>query len=142
VSRLWLFGDGNIDTAKVTTHTYAAFGDYDVALITRDIDQCVSNSPIVTISVLPTSVGSVLDAAGIQVYPNPAKGQLTIESDKLLQSVTLTTLTGQALDILMTFDGKSSYSLDCSTYTEGLYLIKIKTNDATYIKRFVISNNK
>lgn len=136
VSRLWLFGDGNVDTAKVTTHTYAAFGDYDVALITRDIDQCVSNSGAVTITVLPTSVGSVLQASGIQVYPIPAKGQLTIESNEPMQSVTLTTLTGQLADLTYIHDDNLKKVLNLNMLSESVYFIHIKCQTDVLARKY------
>ncbi len=75
---LWDFGDGVTSTQQNPTHTYAAAGQYTVCL-TATNNGCDDQS-CTTLSVI-VGVDAPLALRGLQVYPNPYRGetQLVLE---------------------------------------------------------------
>ncbi|HTR28710.1 MAG TPA: T9SS type A sorting domain-containing protein, partial [Puia sp.] len=70
----------------------------------------------------------------IDFYPNPVRDRLTITSAGTIQSVTLTTLSGQILQSTTGFT--SGQSLDLSRYPFGIYFLIIRTSDSqTHVAR-------
>jgi hypothetical protein len=71
----------------------------------------------------------------LSVYPNPTNGQLTIEAESI-ENITITNLQGQI--ILSKIINANSAELDLSTYSNGIYLIKVETNKGVRIEKIVV----
>lgn len=82
----WVFGDGHTSTEVEPTHTYAAFGTYNVVLIVSN--DCTADTVYMEIHVRPenTSANSIEADKFVNVYPNPAQQYINIE---MIQSGTL-----------------------------------------------------
>jgi len=74
----------------------------------------------------------------ISVYPNPAHNQLTISNEQLvIESIEITDITGKKLLNVIASEAKQSFNIDIANLENGVYLIKIKTTEARFVKRFV-----
>jgi hypothetical protein len=71
----------------------------------------------------------------ISIYPNPLKDILTIKSsDVILQSISIFNLQGK---ILFNCDDLGNNQLDLSSLPQGMYILKIKTDQGVSVKKLV-----
>ncbi|MCW1148831.1 glycoside hydrolase family 19 protein [Flavobacterium lacisediminis] len=76
-------------------------------------------------------------AAELLLYPNPAKNQITIESDTMIQGIEIFNVLGQ-----MQFNNEGvsgSVVLDLSSFKKGSYFIRIYVNDTVVTRTFVVN---
>ncbi len=69
------------------------------------------------------------------VFPNPTKGNLSIESNAKIKNIRLLNLLGQVLQVKQ-IDEKTSY-LDLSPYSKGTYLLLIENEFGTVVKKVI-----
>jgi PKD repeat protein len=135
-SVLWAFGDGNQTTNDDPTYTYSTAGSYVVTLTVTNDEGC-STSFTDTINVVAVGVEEVeaIGLANMNLYPNPASSQATLE----LELTDLSDLQVNLLDVygrqLRTI---SNARLDAGTHQiqlnqlnelpAGMYLIDVQTN--------------
>jgi hypothetical protein len=82
---------------------------------------------------------SVMDQS-IDVYPNPIGEKLQIRSDNLIQTVVISGLSGNCINILSNL---SEYTLqiDSKNLAPGMYILKIETLKGTFIRKLIKSSN-
>ena len=73
----------------------------------------------------------------INLYPNPVSSILTLSSkDVNMESIEIMTITGQSVYTKL---AKSDFiTLDVSSFTKGLYLVKILTDNGVSLKQLII----
>ena len=72
----------------------------------------------------------------INIYPNPAHNQLTITNEKLIiESIEITDITGKIIKQLKI--NNLELKIKIEDFENGVYLIKIKTAEASFVKQFV-----
>ena len=76
------------------------------------------------------------DAYGVQVYPNPTKGTITIEAEGI-EGIRLIDLLGQVLDT-HDCDQVDSITLDLTNFTPSVYLLEVKTVKGVVKQRVVL----
>jgi len=76
-SYLWDFGDGMTSTLASPVHTYAAPGTYAAKLSATN----VCRTHVKTLNVGVTAVNELAERIGIQILPNPTKGDFAVELD-------------------------------------------------------------
>ncbi|MBK7938046.1 MAG: PKD domain-containing protein [Lewinellaceae bacterium] len=82
VSWYWDFGDGTSDTAQSPIHVFPAPGTYSVCLtVCNDVGVCNTLCRDVEIVTVGTSAHLQAGVLPVQVYPNPASGQLYVSYD-------------------------------------------------------------
>lgn len=97
-----------------------------------------SNSPVTAqeinyISVDGGCVNAIDENAdGVAVYPNPTTGIINIKADINAQ-ISVTNALGQ---IVIETSGKES--LDLSGFDKGVYFVKIKQNEKSYVKQVIL----
>jgi hypothetical protein len=69
----------------------------------------------------------------LQLMPNPATEKLYIQGNSKIQSITIYTVTGEKLSTLV----GNHNSIDVSTLSNGSYLIQVKTETSTIVKKFI-----
>ncbi|WP_306350505.1 kelch repeat-containing protein [Flavobacterium sp. '19STA2R22 D10 B1'] len=90
-------------------------------------------------SCCPTAVLSVIDHPEImnskkmKLYPNPSDSFITIEIADTIKSVLLYELNGREVINQNGTDKK----LDISSLNSGIYIVKVNTNNATYIDKII-----
>jgi hypothetical protein len=65
----------------------------------------------------------------IKIYPNPSKGNITIESQGHLKEIFITDFTGKILMRIETNDKQTKWNVNISAYPNATYLVKYITAD-------------
>jgi hypothetical protein len=71
----------------------------------------------------------------LEVYPNPVQDVLRIRTTTVIRSVSLSDLQGRLLETHSL--GSTGGTLDLSRYSSGIYMLKIETEDRTFIRKIV-----
>ena len=101
--------------------------------------QCVSNDIYMfMVDDVKITTGSLstdeVSKSKTNIYPNPTKGEITIKTDKKIKSSTVVDLSGKLL--LQT----SSEKVDKSSFTKGIYLLKVEFADGSTKTEKIIKN--
>ena len=83
----------------------------------------------------PNKVNDNVKKGILNICPNPTKGIFTIEG-KDIQSVEITNISGQIIKQFKIQNSK--FKIDLSKQPKGIYIIKIKTNNLSIVKKIVI----
>ena len=70
------------------------------------------------------------------VYPNPVKDRLYIETSTLIQSIEVYDVYGR-LQVTKTPSHQSDLSVDVSDLNSGIYFVKVKTEEGNIVKRII-----
>ncbi len=125
----WDFGDSSASSSLASpSHVYDSSGTYHVTL--EASDSC-GNSLTFTQDVLvsiPTQTAKFVNNDHyLKVYPNPASGIVTIESNEEINVIKLLNSLGQEILSLESFN-KHKKVLYLELYTEGIYIVYAKTS--------------
>jgi PKD repeat protein len=138
----WDFDDGSTSTDEHPNHLFPATGSYNVCLTATG--ECGSETTCQTVE-LSDYVGitenSLSDA--VSIYPNPASDVLTINVDNVIGdelTIELSNIAGQVVITrsLSEFNGSAKEDIDVNDLTEGVYFVKVYTNEATTTVRVVV----
>ena len=116
-------GTGNYSTFEMTKST-------NVYTLTPPDVPSFSSVQLAWTPSQTSAVDAIPDYNQYEVYPSPTTGLLEIKG-KNIQSVEISNMIGQTIYI------GNSNSADISSNPNGIYFVKIKTNDHTIIKRIV-----
>lgn len=89
------------------------------------------------------SIEEQLSEEAIQVYPNPAKSEINIESEKTLMgqvSITLYNTLGQKIHTENTYNFNHTTFTIPSSQVSGLCFIEVKSNQQRIVKKVIIQN--
>ncbi|MEH6536451.1 MAG: aryl-sulfate sulfotransferase [Psychroserpens sp.] len=76
------------------------------------------------------------DIVGLKVYPNPVKSNLIIETEKTIQSILIYDILGKKIEDL----AGNIKTISFNDFANGMYLVKIITQDNSIITRKIIKN--
>jgi PKD repeat protein len=131
----WFFGDTDIfpylpgDTTENPSHTYIADATYTIYLIVTN--ECGSDTISQSITITGTSVNAV-SLSKISIYPNPVKQEFTINMNSIQKAtLEITDLAGKIL-IQQPLISNST-TINISGLQNGMYFIRIKSNEGTNI---------
>ena len=97
------------------------------------------NAPIATNDATTTfallSNGQFIKDNSIRVYPNPAKNNITIVADHVLQSIQLYDIQGRLLET--TLNSATTTTLDISKRANGIYFIKASSTKGSTVEKIV-----
>ncbi len=71
----------------------------------------------------------------LNIYPNPAKDQLFIETEVEVEEVSIFDVYGRRQQT--TINGQQTLSIDVSNLSNGVYFVKVKSKNNEVIKRFI-----
>ena len=74
--------------------------------------------------------------ADFNVYPNPVKDRLYIETSKQIQSIEVYDIYGR-LQVTKTPSHQGDLSVDVSDLNSGIYFVKVKTEEGNIVKRII-----
>jgi hypothetical protein len=79
--------------------------------------------------------------ASVLVYPNPVYDELQIVSEAMINSVTISGISGNCVKMLSNI---SEYNLLLSTknLVPGMYMLKVETSKGIVIRKLIKSNNR
>ena len=75
--------------------------------------------------------------AYIKMYPNPSSDVTNIVSANTIQSISVYNVLGK--NTLNKKVNASSYQLDLSTFSKGIYMIKVQTNGSTVMRKLLVN---
>ena len=146
-------GDGEYHRIKVlnasavtfTDNTLSEEGDYYYRLYAYYRDWDCTSSPAnrkyypneFELHAYYSSTGMDENEAQVKVYPNPTKGFVVIEAEGMT-SVSVYNALGQCL--IQREVAESQTTVDLHKFSEGLYLLRVKTENGTISKRITIEH--
>ncbi|RYD83606.1 MAG: T9SS type A sorting domain-containing protein [Sphingobacteriales bacterium] len=140
-SYLWDFGDSTSSTSANPSHAYANDGDYKVTLTAYNAT-CKNTFSFNT----RVFVGIEEKKAftGINLFPNPAKGESNLEVNLLVETqvlVRLTDITGKVIETI--YNGKAQtgtnrYKINVSQLNAGLYFVNISTGNTNKTIKLIV----
>lgn len=144
-SSLTYIGYGNVSIDKNQELQKSFIGDinlpeddYFAALFyystTESTFKQLSSNVRFTLKDIVTSV-SQNDIDECRIYPNPASSHLIISTPEIIEEITIYNMMGKQVASLKVNEPETTIQLD--GYALGTYLIRIKTADKAYIKKFV-----
>lgn len=131
-SAFWQFGDGDSSTTLSPTHTYPA-GSFTPCLIATSGQGCSDTicQSIVLVHLDPAFANQW------QIYPQPAQGQLIIQSDWGLDGWSIVDLQGRKL-MTGQLNGAFETRIPLEHLANGIYLLQVWGNQGTGVKKMVI----
>ena len=87
-------------------------------------------------SALGISHGYSEKTNGFIMFPNPAKGIVTIKSEGVIQHVAVYDFLGK--EIFSAGNNEAMYSFNTQTYSPGIYLVKVQTNYNISLQKLVV----
>lgn len=115
-----------VSGANGQSFTPTASGNYAVIV---SQGTCADTSTCTTVTI--TQTDDALAAAAIQVYPNPATETLNIQSQEVIESITLTNLLGAVVQM------ETTDRFSVAALPQGVYVLRIQTASGLKNARFV-----
>ncbi len=129
----WTFGDGNSLNGISATHTYAAYGTYEVCYQTTDV--CgFTNHKCDSITIAPISLPDIEKPNLFSIYPNPTNGVLHIESEEIKSPTVWVTDVSEKVLLNRALSADNRWSLNLSHLPQGYYFIRIDNHTRTFVK--------
>lgn len=123
------------NTVAVQKSLSAYIGQANVRIRFQYIANDADAVAIDDVQVLATTLSiDEVSKSKASIYPNPTKGEITIKTDKKIKSSTVVDLSGKVL--LQT----SSEKVDISSFTKGIYLLKVEFVDGSTKTEKIIKN--
>lgn len=139
VSYSWDFGDGNTGTGINTSNIYTANGSYDVTLTVSSA--CGLDSLTQTVVVGGIGLAESLLNQTLQIYPNPAKTEVSISFERVNEKarIALLDLSGKELIVRDVDNGMDHYSgrLDISDLADGVYMLQVTDGEYVVNRRLI-----
>jgi len=130
----WDFGDGTTSSDTSGWHVYTLPGRYVAKLVVENL--CGKDSLTQEIVIQTVGLDFSTGDDSLRVYPNPVSQTLSLDiSSNLLSRVRLYAMDGSLMKELVFSPG---FSMDVSTYPEGLFLLKIETQDGLFISKIIL----
>ena len=134
ISYQWYDGIGNaINGATNDTFTPTVQGEYSVEV--TDINGCSARSYSILVIIDYINQNEIT----LTIYPNPTKGELTIESSEYLTSIAVLNSVGNRVIFIknnITFEKQTS--VDLSTFAKGIYFIQLEINNQLINHRIIL----
>ncbi len=132
VGWLWLFSDGTTSTQQFPKKTID--GELYVRLVMYN--QCGSDTSQLG---WPLNVTSVANGSSIEVYPNPAKSQITINTGNItMESVQILNSMGTVVYRSEADQSGNKHTANISVLPNGHYLLRVVTDQGIISKPFDI----
>jgi len=102
--------------------------EYDASVTCSDPNACIT--------LIATGINEVIDAS-TEIYPNPANTSLNVVSNSIgINTISICNLHGQ--EVLNTEVNANQIRLNTSNLAKGVYIIDIKSNDASVKRKLII----
>jgi Secretion system C-terminal sorting domain/PKD domain len=130
---LWDFGDENSSTEENPIHTYTEEGEYTVTLTSNYLCE---NSSIKseTINVI-LGIDDFSIKKIVEIYPNPVKDIMNIETTSVISSIEVLNILGQVLYSEKTNTNK--IQIDISAFSAGNYFVRVTVDNNTNVLQVI-----
>lgn len=134
----WDLGDGKTSSNTSFVHTYAADGTYKIKLVVSN--GCGKDSMEKTVVINTAGINDAQNA-GIKIYPQPVKNQLSIVFPGNLNgqwNIVLFDATGKTIQsTTVDADVNQTTVLNTESLASGLYQLQLTNNGQTYFYKIV-----
>jgi len=136
---VWSFGDGSTDTINIhPEHKYANAGTYNVQL--GVYNACGSNFKFRSLTVINAIDDN--NNREINIFPNPNDGVFYLKiNNETLKTLSLTDISGRLLWENNSPSADKLVRIDVPENTEGIYLLKVVSENGIKIYKVLIKNN-
>jgi PKD repeat protein len=138
----WSFAGGTNENSSSIQVQFTAVGSYTVTLTSTNSQGSGSKSVMNCVEVDGVGINESSLASGITLYPNPTTGITTLSISNPSDYTNLGVAIYNAVGVQMyktSGNLSSDINLDLSTYSAGVYFIEIRSNEATFTKRLILS---
>jgi hypothetical protein len=132
----WFWNEQPIEAATMAIYIPTESGNYRVEI--GNEQGCIVSSSV--LAYLYVSTASENNSAGIEIYPNPTNGMLTLQTKTPFnanQTITVSNLMGQTVHISNVLSQTTTNNIDISFLTAGVYFVAVrdsKTGDTKVVK--------
>ncbi|MCZ2356047.1 MAG: GEVED domain-containing protein [Bacteroidia bacterium] len=134
----WNFGDGTTSTQANPSHTYLAYGTYNVRLIAYNT--CKNDTTFQVVTIGSVSAEDDLKATRLDLYPNPASEVIYFtlgSTESVGLSAEVTDATGRIMPLNVVETGSGNYSVQTAQLPAGYYILRVSAGGKTYHGRFI-----
>lgn len=140
---LWDYGDGSpVDPTVNPTHVFIEPGTYTITLTAINYNCTTTTSQSVIVLEFGVGVAEVLLEADLNVYPNPNKGQFTVELELEEASelqIELNNVLGQRVYVQQMQQQRYwRKEFEMTSYAKGVYILSIATERGVLQRRIII----
>ena len=125
-----------------TSQTYTASNNGVYYVISTDNNSC-NSAPSNTINITNVGLEDYTNYSSLVIYPNPTTGIFTIEIEDLKRNTTIELINGigQTIhqSVIKECSSKCIHQIDLSDYSNGLYFIKIVSNNHIEYRKLVLN---
>jgi PKD repeat protein len=136
----WIFHDGQVLNDWNVSKAYLSEGVYTIKLIVRNYN-CVDSieKQIVVIKPSLISKDKIFNTLNVLAYPNPTQGLIYLNFDQTLQNfqTELFDLNGKSYSFSTEQINSTTFKLDLSKLSSGVYVLKLHASDSQTIIRII-----
>lgn len=135
----WSFGDGNTITnvSPSILYNYAHCGTYNITLTVSNANNCGTDVANTSVTLECTGIDESDLTGGLGVYPNPASDYINLSNPNDLTIEGISVFDASGKQVYRTA-GTQVAMPDITTWSAGMYLIKVEANGKTFTQRFII----
>lgn len=104
----------------------------DLAVAVSDVLCADRGVTVMRLSKKPNAVSDISSLNNINIYPNPSKDKLMIQTTETIESIFISDLNGKKI----TATYSQSNGLDISSLSNGLYFLHVETSKGNYNTKF------
>lgn len=140
----WDFGNGLASTEFSPELIFDEPGDYDITLKAKSGSCFDVHKETITINELSSSTIEQTSSSGIKIFPNPSRGDFTVDPGDHageIKGLELISVAGVSYPLIPgpASNGTHSFRINTQDTPGGIYIVKtIMTDDRVYINRLVI----
>ncbi len=136
-SYAWDFGNGTSSTDQNPSVTYAAEGTYTVTLVVTN--SCGNDTLEQPVTVTTIGIADLMGVNGLEVYPNPAKGNLQVSWTATPGTVTIEiwNTIGTRVSTVQVDGNNVTETFNVANLVSGMYLLRIQIGSESKLVKFV-----
>jgi len=161
VAATWNWGDNSSSNMLYASHTYSASGTYSICLsvtvscggssqtcVNQFIFKSMQSAQMIQVNVVqpaltPTAIkDSEIETINWSVFPNPNNGKFEVKMDGTgneTVKIKVYSLIGQMVYETETVNDNNAKSIDLDKVSNGVYFIKVSSNNKEFTKKVVIN---
>jgi acetyl esterase/lipase len=134
----WNFGDGGSSNEQNPVHLYSSAGIYTVNLYIRNTIQSWDTVSHTFIMIDHTGFGE-LQPGDIRIYPVPASGEVTFESESPLNTSGVKVYNSSGKEMLVSIaNNGNNFRMDVKGWAPGVYVVKILAEGDILFRKLIV----
>lgn len=138
----WVFSSGGMTSTLTVGYTFTINGS-QIVVLTLNCNQVKNLATYMSYIYIKQAAGLAEDNSdnAVNIYPNPVKDLLNIDFNKLTSSrntISVYNNAGQLVFIKQINENTSKVSINTSSFTSGIYLIKVEDSEGKFIAKKIV----